>query len=57
MAKKKGVKKKVRKVSKSEKSIENTEIQIKKAKEYMKKINSQLTNRLHRIDKIKIGLK
>ncbi len=41
------------KSSKSEKSIENTEIQIKKAKEYMKKINSQLTNRLHRIDKIK----
>ncbi len=38
---------------KSEKSTENTEIQIKKAKEYMKKINSQLTNRLHRIDKIK----
>lgn len=42
-----------KKSSKSEKSIENTEIQIKKAKEYMKKINSQLTNRLHRIDKIK----
>jgi len=41
------------KSSKSEKSIENTEIQIKKAKEYMKKINSQLTNRLNRIDKIK----
>lgn len=39
--------------NKSSKSIENTEIQIKKAKEYMKKINSQLTNRLHRIDKIK----
>ena len=38
---------------KSEKSTENTEIQIKKAKEYMKKINSQLTNRLNRIDKIK----
>ena len=42
-----------KKSSKYEKSIENTEIQIKKAKEYMKKINSQLTNRLHRIDKIK----
>jgi len=42
-----------KKSSKSEKSIENTEIQIKKAKKYMKKINSQLTNRLHRIDKIK----
>ena len=42
-----------KKSSKSEKSIENTEIQIKKAKEYMKKINSQLTNRLNRIDKIK----
>ncbi len=42
-----------KKSSKSEKTIENTEIQIKKAKEYMKKINSQLTNRLHRIDKIK----
>ncbi len=39
--------------SKSKKSTENTEIQIKKAKEYMKKINDQLTNRLHRIDKIK----
>jgi len=34
-----------KKSSKSEKSIENTEIQIKKAKEYMKKINSQLTNK------------
>jgi len=42
-----------KKSSKSEKSIENTEFQIKKAKKYMKKINSQLTNRLHRIDKIK----
>ncbi len=42
-----------KKSSKSEKSSENTEIQIKKAKEYMKKINDQLTNRLHRIDKIK----
>jgi len=42
-----------KKFSKSEKSSENTEIQIKKAKEYMKKINDQLTNRLHRIDKIK----
>jgi len=41
------------KKKKSEISTENTEIQIKKAKEYMKKINSQLTNRLHRIDKIK----
>jgi len=38
---------------KSEKSSENTEIQIKKAKDYMKKINDQLTNRLHRIEKIK----
>lgn len=34
-------------------SSENTEIQIKKAEEYMKKINDQLTNRLLRIDKIK----
>jgi len=42
-----------KKSSKSENSSENTEIQIKKAKEYMKKINDQLTNRLHRIDKIK----
>jgi len=42
-----------KKSSKSGKSSENTEIQIKKAKEYMKKINDQLTNRLHRIDKIK----
>ncbi len=41
------------KKKKSEISTENTEIQIKKAKEYMKKINSQLTNRLNRIDKIK----
>ncbi len=38
---------------KSEKSSENTEIQIKKAKDYMKKINDQLTNRLDRIEKIK----
>ncbi len=42
-----------KKSSKSEKSSKNTEIQTKKAKEYMKKINDQLTNRLHRIDKIK----
>ncbi len=42
-----------KKSAKPEKSSENTEIQIKKAKEYMKKINDQLTNRLHRIDKIK----
>jgi len=42
-----------KKSSKSKNSSENTEIQIKKAKEYMKKINDQLTNRLHRIDKIK----
>ncbi len=34
-------------------SLNNTEIQIKKAEEYMKKINNQLMNRLHRIDKIK----
>ena len=34
-------------------SLDNTEIQIKKAEEYMKIINDQLTNRLHRIDKIK----
>jgi len=42
------------KLPSSEKSSsENTEIQIKKAEEYMKKINDQLTNRLLRIDKIK----
>lgn len=34
-------------------SSENTEFQIKKAEEYMKKINDQLTDRLLRIDKIK----
>lgn len=34
-------------------SAENSEIQIKKAEEYMKKINDQLTDRLLRIDKIK----
>lgn len=34
-------------------SSQNTEIQIKKAEDYMKKINDQLTNRLLRIDKIK----
>ena len=34
-------------------SVDNTELQIKKAEEYMKKINDQLTNRLLRIDKIK----
>ncbi len=42
-----------KKSSKSKKSSNNTEIQIKKAKEYMKKINDQLINRLDRIDKIK----
>ncbi len=43
-----------KKPSKSKKSSsENTEFQIKKAEDYMKKINDQLTNRLHRIDKIK----
>jgi hypothetical protein len=34
-------------------SLDNTEVQIKKAEEYMKKINEQLINRLVRIDKIK----
>ena len=34
-------------------SLDNTEAQIKKAEEYVKKINDQLTNRLVRIDKIK----
>jgi signal transduction histidine kinase len=34
-------------------SLNNTDIQIKKAEEYMKKINNQLINRLLRIDKIK----
>ena len=43
-----------KKSSKSKKpSLDNTEVQIKKAEEYMKIINDQLTNRLHRIDKIK----
>jgi two-component system sensor histidine kinase HydH len=42
------------KSSKFKKSFpNNTEIQIKKAEEYMKKINDQLSNRLVRIDKIK----
>ena len=40
-------------VSSKKSSAENTEIQIKKAEEYMKKINDQLTDRLLRIDKIK----
>lgn len=34
-------------------SSDNAEIQIKKAEDYMKKINDQLSNRLLRIDKIK----
>ena len=34
-------------------SLDNTEAQIKKAEEYVKKINDQLTNRLVRIDKIR----
>lgn len=34
-------------------SQDNTEFQIKKAEEYVKKINEQLTNRLLRIDKVK----
>jgi len=34
-------------------SLDNTATQIKKAEDYMKKINDQLTNRLVRIDKIK----
>ncbi len=34
-------------------SLDNTAIQIKKAEDYMKKINDQLINRLVRIDKIK----
>ena len=38
---------------KSEQYSENTDIQINKAKEYLKKTNTQLTNRLDRIDKIK----
>jgi two-component system sensor histidine kinase HydH len=42
------------KSTKSKKSsLDNTTTQIKKAEEYMKKINDQLTNRLDRIDKIK----
>ena len=45
------LKKKSEKSKKS--SVENTELQIKKAEEYMKKINDQLTDRLLRIDKIK----
>lgn len=48
---KKGFEKKSAKSKKS--SSDNTEVQIKKAEEYMKKINDQLTNRLLRIDKIK----
>ena len=43
-----------KKSSKSKKSsLNNTNVQIKKAEEYMKKINDQLINRLLRIDKIK----
>ena len=43
-----------KKSSKSKKaSSDNADIQIRKAEEYMKKINDQLTNRLLRIDKIK----
>lgn len=34
-------------------SLDNADIQIKKAEDYMKRINDQLTNRLLRIDKIK----
>lgn len=42
-----------KKHSKSKTSSDNSDFQIKKAEEYMKKINDQLTNRLVRIDKIK----
>jgi len=34
-------------------SLNNTDIQIRKAEEYMKKINEQLSDRVSRIDKIK----
>jgi len=34
-------------------SLNNTDIQIRKAEEYMKKINDQLSDRVSRIDKIK----
>lgn len=48
------LKKKREKPSSSKKStVDNTELQIQKAENYMKKINDQLTNRLQRIDKIK----
>ena len=40
-------------VNKKTMSLENTDIHIKKAEEYMKKINEQLSDRLLRIDKIK----
>lgn len=40
-------------VNKKTMSSENTDIHIKKAEEYMKKINEQLADRLLRIDKIK----
>ena len=40
-------------VNKKTMSSENTDIHIKKAEEYMKKINEQLSDRLLRIDKIK----
>jgi len=34
-------------------SLNNTDLQIRKAEEYMKKINDQLSDRVSRIDKIK----
>src|SRR3990167_10000740 len=34
-------------------SLNNTDLQIRKAEEYMKKINEQLSDRVSRIDKIK----
>lgn len=40
-------------INKKTMSSENTDIHIKKAEEYMKKINEQLADRLLRIDKIK----
>lgn len=40
-------------INKKAMSSENTDIHIKKAEEYMKKINEQLADRLLRIDKIK----
>ncbi|MGI0064294.1 MAG: sensor histidine kinase [Nitrosopumilaceae archaeon] len=39
--------------SPKESSLNNTDIQIRKAEEYMKKINGQLSDRVSRIDKIK----